>query len=403
MKALVYHRSVPRYLASAALNRFNRKRFHRAVSPLRLSDAAFDPPSGWVTLRPLLCGICGSDINLLKGAESMLLEPYASMPAILGHEIVAEVVEAPEGSGFTPGTRVAVEPVLGCETRGLEPCRFCSLGDYNLCENFTLGELPPGSVLGYNARAGGGMAERTAAHPSRLFALPGTLSDEDAVLIDSLASALQPVLDHFPAPGQTVVVYGAGILGQHVIRCLRVLGAEARIVAIARHAFQAELAALGGADLVLRSPDRKTLAESLGARHLPTTLGGGNIEGGADVVYDCVGGGRSLQESLLALRARGVYVMIGTGAEIARADVSSLWFRQLTVTGTSTYAHGPDPRHGGRRVRTYGLAVELAASGAYALSGLLTHRFRLEDYAAAFGAAFDKGASQSMKVAFDLR
>ena len=39
-----------------------------------------------------MCGICGSDLNLLKGAESFLLEPYASLPAVLGHEVVAEVV-----------------------------------------------------------------------------------------------------------------------------------------------------------------------------------------------------------------------------------------------------------------------------------------------------------------------
>ena len=128
-----------------------------------------------------------------------MLEPYASFPAVLGHEVVAEVVEAPPGSDWRPGDRVVVEPVLPCEVRGMPPCRFCARGQYNLCENFLEGDSAPGAILGFTQRRGGGMAEFLAAHPSRLVRLPDNLPDEVAVLTDSLASALQPVLDHFPS------------------------------------------------------------------------------------------------------------------------------------------------------------------------------------------------------------
>jgi erythritol/L-threitol dehydrogenase len=403
MKALVYHRSVPRYLLSQLVSRFNRKKFFPKVSPLALEDWPFSPPKGWATLTPLLCGICGSDVNLLKGHESFLLEPYASLPAVLGHEIVAKVDEAPEGSGFSTGDRVAVEPVLPCETRNLPPCPQCAAGNYNLCSNFLSGDLPPGSFLGYNSAASGGMAERTAAHPSRMVRLPDSLSDEDAALIDSMASALHPLLWSYPENGQNVVVYGAGILGQHVTRLLRALGSKARIIAVARHRFQAELCEAGGADMVLRSPDRKALAEAVGGHFIKTTLGGGNIEGGADVFIDCVGNSRSVQEGLLALRARGRYVMVGTASTLSKVDASSIWFRELRLAGSAAYSQAPNPDNPQQYINVYRKCVELLASKSYATQGLITHSFRLPEYKKAFAAAFDKGAYKSMKVVFDLR
>jgi threonine dehydrogenase-like Zn-dependent dehydrogenase len=401
MKALVYSRSVIRYLLAKGLNRLRPRTFFARVAPLALQEIEFKPPGpAWVVLRPRLCGICGSDLRLLKGAESFLLEPYASMPAVLGHEVVAEVAEAPPGSGWRQGDRVVVEPVLPCEVRGMPPCRYCAQGAYNLCENFLNGELAPGVILGFTRGVGGGMAELMAAHPSRLVRLPDNLPDEAAVLTDSLASALQPLLDNFPEDRETVVIYGAGIIGQHLIRLLRALGSQARVVAVARYRFQEELALEGGADVIMSSPSRGLLGGAVGARLVPTTLGGGNLEGGAHRFFDCVGSKNSLQEGLLTLKGRGTYVMVGTAGALGPVDFSSLWFRELKLTGSSMYAHGT---YQGRTVRTYEKAVELLARGDFAYRGLVSHRFRLADYRRAFQTAFDKRRHQSLKVAIDLR
>ena len=401
MKALVYYRSVCRYLLAKGLNRFWPRTFFARLAPLKLQEMEFSLPGpAWVVLRPRLCGICGSDLRLLKGAESFLLEPYASLPAVLGHEVVAEVVEAPSGSGWAAGDRVVVEPVLPCAVRGVSPCRHCAAGAYNLCENFLAGELAPGVILGFTRGVGGGMAEMMAAHPSRLVRVPDHLPDEVAVLTDSLASALQPILDNLPSDRHTVVIYGAGIIGQHLIRLLRALGSAARVVAVARYRFQEELALEGGADVVMSSPSRTLLGEAVGARLVPTTLGGGNLEGGADLFFDCVGSKSSLQEGLLTLRGRGTYVLVGTAGALGPVDFSSLWFRELKLTGSAMYAHGLCQ---GRTVRTYEKAVELLARGDYPSQGLVSHLFRLADYRRAFQVAFDKRRHQSLKVALDLR
>ncbi|RJR38641.1 MAG: alcohol dehydrogenase [Deltaproteobacteria bacterium] len=401
MQALVYTRSVPRYLLARLWYRLRPRSFLPSLAPLRLREITLSRPGpDWVVLRTRICGVCGSDLRLLKGVESLLLEPYASFPAVLGHEVVGEVVEAPPGSEWRVGERVAVEPVLPCETRGLAPCRFCAKGEYNLCENFTRGGISAGAIIGFHRDAGGGMAEFMAAHPSRLVRLPEGMPDEAAALVDSLASALQPVLDNFPQPGDLVVVYGAGIIGQQLLRILQALETEARVVAVARYPFQEDLARAGGAETVLMEPGRKELAAAVGARHLPTILGGGNVEGGADFFFDCVGSKTSMQEGLLALRARGTYVLVGTAGTLDQVDLSSLWFRELKLTGSSMFSYG---FFRGRKIRTYELAVELLARGDYPKEGLLSHLFPLEEYCRAFRTAFNKPRFESVKVAIDLR
>ncbi|MBW1990655.1 MAG: zinc-binding dehydrogenase, partial [Deltaproteobacteria bacterium] len=118
-----------------------------------------------------------------------------------------------------------------------------------------------------------------------------------------------------------------------------------------------------------------------------------------EVVFDCVGSRKSLQEGLLALRGRGTYVLVGTAATLGRVDFSSLWFRELRLTGAAMYARA---RFRGQPVRTYQLAVDLLAGGSYPSRGLLTHLFPLRDYRRAFLTALDKRRHHSVKVALEL-
>ena len=399
MQALVYRRSVPRYLASRACSRLWPRHFWGGLAPLRRENVELPCPDGWLRLKVRLCGICGSDLALLRGEESFLLEPYASFPAVLGHECVAVVQDAPADSPWRPGAHVVVEPLLPCAARGLPPCRFCAAGSIHLCENFTAGALAPGPVAGYHRDIGGGFAETICAHPRQLIAVPDGVPDEVAVLTDSLASALQPALDHFPDNDEIVVIYGAGIVAQHLVRAVRAYGSTARIVMVARHAFQQQLALAGGADEALLNPSRPELGAAVGARFLKTTLGGGNLEGGATRVFDCVGSTRSVQEGLLLLRGRGRLVLVGTAGRLGPIDVASLWFRELTVTGANCYGFSAW-KDGSRR--TYERALELLAGG-YPAAGLLTHAFPLAKYRQAFQTALDKRSSGSMKVALDPR
>ena len=321
---------------------------------------------------------------------------------MLGHEVVAEVVEAPAGSDWRPGDRVAVEPILPCEVRGIDPpCRFCAQGQYNLCENFTQGSLSPGTILGFHKEAGGGMAEFLAAHPSRLFRLPDSLPDEVAVLTDSLASALQPVLDHFPRDDDTVVIYGAGIIGQHLVRLLRALGSTARI----NHGGPLSLPRRPGPGRGRRpGPDGPRTgpnwARPWAPGCCPPPWGAATWRAGRTSFSTASATAIPCRKGCWPCRGGGAYVLVGTAGEVGPVDLSSLWFRELKVSGSAMYAYGAWQ---GQRVRTYQLAVDLLARGDYPAQGLVSHVFPLSDYREAFRVAFDKRRHQSVKVAFDLR
>ena len=120
MQALVYRKSIPRYLLMRAGAKRVKNLETGRLSPLQLEEMTEPelPTPGWVRVKPLLSGICGSDLGTLSSENSPYFSPITSPPFILGHEVVGLVTEG--GSGFEAGDRVVVEPALGCEVRGIE-------------------------------------------------------------------------------------------------------------------------------------------------------------------------------------------------------------------------------------------------------------------------------------------
>src|SRR5690606_29285579 len=130
MKALQFSRNLPRYAAARIAGAVVAGR-GSGPGPLELVD--IDPPDvpadGWVRVRPRLAGICGSDLATVDGRSSRYFEPIVSFPFVPGHEVVGDLDD---------GTRVVVEPVLGCAARGIDPpCAACARGDLGGCEHIT--------------------------------------------------------------------------------------------------------------------------------------------------------------------------------------------------------------------------------------------------------------------------
>src|SRR5262245_32710255 len=101
---LEYHRSATRYLAGRGIT--GTKIGSRAsgavaanVAPLRLLNRPDPTPPGpeWTRVRPLLSGICGSDLGLLTGRNSAYLSALVSMPFTPGHEVVGQTVDELDG------------------------------------------------------------------------------------------------------------------------------------------------------------------------------------------------------------------------------------------------------------------------------------------------------------------
>src|SRR5919199_1810313 len=192
------------------------------LSPLQLEEVPEPevPTPEWVRVKPLLSGICGSDLGTLSAESSPYFSPITSPPFIMGHEVYGIVTES--NSGFSAGERVVVEPALGCAVRGIEPpCAYCASGQHALCMNVAKDDISPGIQTGFCGDTGGGWSGGTlVAHPSQLHRVPEAVPDEAAVAIEPLACAVHAALKVNPKPDETTLVIGAGSVGLFVVAAL---------------------------------------------------------------------------------------------------------------------------------------------------------------------------------------
>ena len=405
MEALQFDISVPRYIAGKVLGAVYEPLFWSGLSCLRYgqADEPVLPGPDWVKITTRLGGICGTDWGLIHLHNSPYLSPFGSERFIIGHENLGTIAEVgSEVEGWSVGERVIADLLLPCAPRGFaEACPACQRGDYNLCERFTEGELAPGSILGSCADTGGSWGPVYVAHRSQLVRVPEVVADEDAILIDALASALHPVMGNLPEDDQTVLVMGAGTIGLCAIASLRALDSRARIVTVAKYPFQAKLARQFGADEVL-SPGRnqehyRALLELTGGKLYQPQLGKPVLVGGADIVYECVGSAGSIDDALHMAAPGGRVVLIGAAGVPKGVDWTPVWFHELTISGA--YAVAMED-YQGRRMRTYEVGLELMAQKKLDLSPLLTHRFKLSEYKQAFRTLADRGRSKALKAVF---
>lgn len=150
MKALMLNLNPVRFAALQALRSLSVKFcYNGPFSTITLVDIPEPvlPGPEWVKIRTRLCGLCGSDINLMFAKDSPTASPFTSFPCVPGHEFCGVIVETGSGvKSVKKGDPVTVIPSLNCETRGIEPvCRSCAAGIPGNCENFA-GESCAGNV-----------------------------------------------------------------------------------------------------------------------------------------------------------------------------------------------------------------------------------------------------------------
>jgi threonine dehydrogenase-like Zn-dependent dehydrogenase len=337
-----------------------------------------------------------------------------------GHEVVGVTED---------GRRVVINPVLACVTRGLSPlCPACAAGRPNHCERLTGGSLPAGLQVGYCAGTGGGWSGSLVAHESSLIDVPTGLSDEAAVLVEPVASAIhgalaapdlgrrgpgsgtrkpieaQVVLDQTAEMSTgaetTAVVIGAGMQGLATIAALtRFRPDVTTIIAVAKHPEQRRLATELGASVVAEPGEiRRAVRRRCGGWMLDS----GQLTGGAPLVIDCVGSPSSLADALAVTAPGGTIVLTGMPGQTT-VDLTPLWQREITLRGAYTYGteHPAAGVHDHPNPHSFELAFDLV--GHAGLERLLSATYPLDHYADAIGHAANAGRRGAVKVAFDLR
>ena len=150
-------------------------------------------------------GICGTDYHIFEGRQ-----PFLEYPRVIGHELAARVVEAPDGSRFAEGELVVVNPYVACGR-----CHACLKGLPNACMRI--------GVLGVHRD--GGMCEEICLPEENLIAAE-SLSPDEAASVEFLAIGAHAVRRSQLKSGERGLVVGAGPIGLGVALFAKIAGGD---------------------------------------------------------------------------------------------------------------------------------------------------------------------------------
>lgn len=414
MRAVSFNVTVPGYLLGKGLGGVTESVLFGGLSGLRLRDVDETPLPGtdWVRLQVLRAGICGTDVGNLTYSASPAMEPFGSFPAVLGHEVVARVLEVGNAvRSVAVGQRVAVDPMISCTMRGFPGearCHSCTQGLHCTCER--MGEegelqvgghgLRRGATVGYHADLPGGWGERMVAHESQLFPVDDGMDDNTAVLIEPLAVGMHAVLQMRPWGAGPVLVVGSGPIALGTIWSLRAAGYDGELVAQIKRGHEADIARALGASQVVSPGDeaRQALVDTGAQGYMPIVGEEVYAGGGFPLIFDCVGSRTTLKQAMRFAAPRGRIVMLGCAAEMKKLDLTFVWARELAVKGFVGY--GREAWEGGH-AHTFQITHDLLVKTGSPVTRMVTHVFPLSQYQDALSAAANRRKSKSIKVLLD--
>jgi L-iditol 2-dehydrogenase len=287
------------------------------------------------------CGLCGSDLVKILAADP-------TVPAVLGHELVGDVVDAgPRVSAFAVGDRVVAAHHVPCGA-----CHYCRRGSASMCRAFKRSNLDPG-----------GFAEYVRVPPANVehatFRIPPHVSDEAASFVEPLACCVRATRRAPVHAGDVVVVVGLGSIGCLFVQLARRAGAA--VVGVDPLPERTDLAKRLGADVA-------AAAERAGAAIAELSEGRG-----ADQVV-VTGGGVDVLPWVAAHTRDGgtVHYFAGGGGESLPLPLSVLYHRELTIT--TTYSSSPSD---------LAEAFRLVVNGDVTVEPLVSHRVALDALPAA--------------------
>jgi 2-desacetyl-2-hydroxyethyl bacteriochlorophyllide A dehydrogenase len=315
---------------------------------------------GHALIDTKVSGICGSDLHQYYGEWRQPRTKVAT-----GHELSGIVVEVGDGvSSVSVGDRVCPECFAHCGT-----CRFCRIGQYNLCEN-----------IRYISQAGyGGFGEYALLPASALFKLPNNISFEEGALVEPLAVAHRSLLRTGVSRRARIAILGAGTIGLLCLAVAKVLDFQ-EVLITAKYEHQAKMAENFGADHVIRvsTQDVRQETKTLFEPH------------GADVVVDTIALESTFHDAVAIVRKAGTICLVGGYTGPLNLSLGAVVTKELQLVGSQCYSYSG-------LSTDFATVIELIASQTIDGTPIITHRFPLDEVTAAFKVAADK-SSGSIKV-----
>ncbi len=292
------------------------------------------PASDEVLVRVTAVGVCGSDVHFYQ--DGHLGDWHVEEPLVLGHEAGGVIVSV--GADVDPGRigeRVSIEPQHPSTTS-----RETLRGAYNLDPDMRFYAVPG---------TDGAFQEYVTIQSHFAFAIPDSVSDEAAALMEPLSVAIATARKAEIQPGDRVLIAGAGPIGIVTVQVARAFGATDVIVSDIAEA-------------------RRESALTFGATAAIDPAAGGldEIAGTVDAFIDASGAAPAVKSGILTVRPGGRVVLVGMGLDELPLPISRIQNLELVVTGVFRYAN------------TWPTAISLVADGRVDLDRMVTGRFGLD-------------------------
>lgn len=289
-----------------------------------------------VLVRVRAAGVCGSDMGIYKGTNSL-----ATYPRIIGHEMAGEVAKT--GSpceDLKEGDHVVVDPVVGCGH-----CYACRKGQPNVCESL--------KVRGVHAD--GGFAEYIVVPKQNVYRISDSISFEEAALVEPFSVAAQVIWRGQITADDLVLINGCGPIGLIVLQACKVIGAKCIVSDLLDS--RLERAKSFHADYVV-NPSRQNLEE------YAMEISGGK---GINKIVDAVGVPAVLEQAVRIASNAGAIVTLGftpKPSSIAELDITK---KELEIKGSRLNS------------RKFPQVIEWFEKGLIQPGKMISHRFDFEN------------------------
>jgi L-iditol 2-dehydrogenase len=310
--------------------------------------------------------ICGTDKELIEG--NLLHKGWpGAYPYTPGHEWSGVVVACGDGAadlGFQLGDRVAGTAHAGCGN-----CRMCTIGRYNLCDNYGHEEL---GHRHYGHYSTGAMRQYHNSSIKSVFKIPDSMSLEQGALVDASSIALHAVKRAGVGPGETAAVIGPGAQGLLAGQLAALLGAS-RVIMVGRGERLKTAAALGFEVVDNSDADGPAAVRDL-------------TEGkGAHFTIDTAARGSTPADAVAMTRKGGRVALIGVPLEPCVLPLQRIVFEEMDLFGVRA------------NPSTCEEVIPLIAAGKLDVDIVTTHTFPLGDFAKAYE-AFTQRLGGALKV-----
>lgn len=294
-------------------------------------------------VKVLGCGLCGSDIV-------KFVHKISKNGTVLGHEIVAQIVEINSETNFKVGDEIVTSHHIPCGK-----CVYCRHGNVSMCQHFKSTNIRPGgfSELVY-------LSEEHLQNVAHLK--PENLTDVEASFYEPLGCIVRAVKRANLIKGDIALVVGLGSIGILTAQALKAYGV-----------------AVVGCDLI---PERIEILKSLGINAVDVREISEKFE--ADAIFMTSGADKAIDTALKYVRNGGkIVVFSSTPHDQTAYPNNEIYYRELTVMGS----YSPSPAD-------LTDSLELLRSGRVKVSGLSVE-YSLDDIQKAFD---DTMANRIMKA-----